>query len=117
MASLVCALILQRRIRTTLMKAKCARSLAEQLVTEGKKGTLAARRSIISILRRKEVAKVLFDSIIPHCQERKSGYTRIVKLGIRQGDGAAMVYLEWVNLPPPERKKAPKKSGEAEPKR
>jgi len=94
--SLVCNLIEQRRIRTTLPKAKAARSLAERMVTLGKRGTLAARRQAIAKLRRKDRVATLFNEVAPAFKERAGGYTRIVKLGRRASDSSEMALLEWV---------------------
>jgi large subunit ribosomal protein L17 len=114
-AGLVCNLIEQKRIRTTPAKARCARSLAEKMVTLARKGTLAARRQAISTLRRKDHVSMLFDEIVPLCEGRQGGYTRIVKLGQRRGDGAEIVLLEWTNLPQAAATKAKKrKAAEAE---
>ncbi len=96
MASLVCHLIEERRIVTTLPKARAARTMADKMVTLGKRGTLADRRLAISRLRRKERVATLFAEIAPGFMDRQGGYTRIVKLGNRQGDGAEMAILEWV---------------------
>ena len=97
LANLVCALIDTKRIKTTLPKAKAARSLAEKMVTLGKKGTLAARRQAISTLKQADSVKELFDNIAPTFAERAGGYTRIVKLGRRISDSSEMVVLEWVD--------------------
>jgi large subunit ribosomal protein L17 len=97
LANLVCALIDNKRIKTTLPKAKAARSLAEKMVTLGKKGTLAARRQAISTLKQTDSVKELFDSITPTFADRAGGYTRIVKLGRRISDSSEMVLLEWVD--------------------
>jgi large subunit ribosomal protein L17 len=97
LANLVCALIDTKRIKTTLPKAKAARSLAEKMVTLGKKGTLAARREAISTLRQPDSVKELFERIAPAFADRAGGYTRIVKLGQRMSDSAEMVVLEWVD--------------------
>ena len=97
LANLVCALIDNKRIKTTLPKAKAARSLAEKMVTLGKKGTLASRRQAISTLKQTGSVKELFDSIAPSFAERAGGYTRIVKLGRRISDSSEMVLLEWVD--------------------
>lgn len=97
LANLVCALIDNKRIKTTLPKAKAARSLAEKMVTLGKKGTLAARRQAISTLKQTDSVKELFDSIAPTFADRAGGYTRIVKLGRRISDSSEMVLLEWVD--------------------
>jgi large subunit ribosomal protein L17 len=97
LANLVCALIDNKRIKTTLPKAKAARSLADKMVTMGKKGTLAARRQAISTLKNEKSVKELFDSVAPSFVERAGGYTRIIKLGRRISDSSEMVLLEWVD--------------------
>ena len=96
LANLVCGLIEHRRIKTTFAKAKAARSLAEKMVTLGKKGTLAARRQAIAKLKQEGLVRVLFDEIAPGFQSRAGGYTRILKLGRRMSDSSEMVLLEWV---------------------
>ncbi len=97
LANLVCALIDNKRIKTTLPKARAARSLAEKMVTLGKKGTLAHRRQAISTLKQVDSVKELFDTVAPAFAERSGGYTRIVKLGRRISDSSEMVLLEWVD--------------------
>ncbi len=97
LANLVCALIDNKRIKTTLPKAKAARSLADKMVTLGKKGSLANRRQAISTLKQKDSVKELFDNVAPAFADREGGYTRIVKLGRRISDGSEMVLLEWVD--------------------
>ena len=96
LANLVCGLIEHRRIKTTVAKAKAARSLAEKMVTLGKKGTLAARRQAIATLKQEGLVRVLFDEIAPGFENRAGGYTRILKLGRRMSDSSEMVLLEWV---------------------
>ena len=96
LANLVCGLIEHRRIKTTVAKAKAARSLAEKMVTLGKKGTLAARRQAIATLKQEDLVRVLFDEIAPGFENRAGGYTRILKLGRRMSDSSEMVLLEWV---------------------
>ena len=96
LASLVCALIRRKRIKTTLEKAKAARITAEKMVTLGKKETLAARRRAISKLRDAEAVSLLFAEIAPMFRDRKGGYTRIIKLGQRPGDNSQVAILEWV---------------------
>jgi large subunit ribosomal protein L17 len=96
LANLVCGLIEHRRIKTTFAKAKAARSLAEKMVTLGKKGTLAARRQAIATLKQEGLVRVLFDDIAPGFESRSGGYTRILKLGRRMSDSSEMVLLEWV---------------------
>jgi large subunit ribosomal protein L17 len=103
LASLVCSLIKHRRITTTLAKAKAARSVAEKMITLGKAGTLHDRRLASARLHQDEVAiKVLFNEIAPTQKERRGGYTRIVRLGQRQGDAAQLAILEFVDVPLPE---------------
>ncbi len=97
LANLVCALIDNKRIKTTAPKAKAARSLAEKMVTLGKKGTLAARRQAIATLKNEKSVKELFDAVAPVFESRNGGYTRIIKLGRRISDSSEMVILEWVD--------------------
>jgi len=106
LAALVKSLIERKQIRTTLAKARLARSLADRLITLGKNGTLAARRKAIASLRNESAVTKLFSEIAPQLKDRKGGYTRIVKLGRRRSDGAEMAILEWVDIKPPERKPA-----------
>lgn len=96
LGSLVCSLISEKRIVTTLPKAKVVRSLAEKMVTLGKNGTLADRRRAISRLHRKDLVAVLFNEIAPGYRDRAGGYTRIMKLGKRPGDNSEMAILEFV---------------------
>lgn len=98
LAGLVCSLIEENRIRTTLPKAKAARSLAEKMVTLGKQGTLADRRLAISRLRRREPVAKLFSEVAPHFKERAGGYTRIIRMGRRSSDSSEMALLEWVDF-------------------
>ncbi len=103
LASLVCSLIKHRRITTTLAKAKAARSVAEKMITLGKAGTLHDRRLASARLHQDEAAiKALFNEIAPTQKERRGGYTRIVRLGQRQGDAAQLAILEFVDVPLPE---------------
>jgi len=97
LANLVCALIDNKRIKTTLPKARAARGLAEKMVTLGKKGTLAHRRQAIAKLKQVDSVKELFDNVAPAFSDRSGGYTRIVKLGRRISDSSEMVLLEWVD--------------------
>ena len=96
LANMVCSLIAERRIKTTLAKAKVVRSKAEKMVTLGKKGTLAARRKAIASLKQEAQVKVLFDEIAPKFANRAGGYTRITKLGQRMSDASEMAIIEWV---------------------
>src|ERR671936_2527347 len=98
LANQVCSLIEHQRICTTLAKAKAVRPLAEKMVTLGKKGSLHARRTALSVLRQKEAVKKLFDDIAPRSAERNGGYTRIIRLGQRKSDSAPMAFIEWVDM-------------------
>jgi large subunit ribosomal protein L17 len=90
------SLVQEERIRTTLHKAKELRPIAERVITQGKRDTLHARRLVRRWLDRRELVKKVFDDIAPRFQERPGGYTRIVKLGPRLGDGAEMAVIEFV---------------------
>jgi large subunit ribosomal protein L17 len=90
-------LIKERRVTTTVSKAKIARSMAEKMVTLARPGTLSARRRAVALLGgRKDAADVLFKDIVPLCEGRAGGYTRVLKLGRRGSDGSEMAVLEWV---------------------
>ncbi len=103
LASMVCSLIKHRRIITTLAKAKAARSVAEKMITLGKGGTLHERRLAAARLHQDtDAVKILFNEIAPTQKERRGGYTRIVRLGQRQGDAAQQAILEFVDVPVPE---------------
>ena len=97
-ANLAGSLIEHGRIRTTEAKAKAVKPFAEQMITLGKRGDLAARRQAIAELRSQDVVHQLFAEVAPRFADRPGGYTRIVKLGPRQGDAAEMVYLELVDF-------------------
>src|SRR6516162_116601 len=107
LANLVCSLIEHKRVTTTLARAKAARSVAEKMVTLGKKGTIHHRRLAVARLHQEDAAKILFKEIAPAFKDRGSGYTRIVKLGQRQGDSAQRAILEWVAESAPEASATP----------
>ena len=89
-------LIRHERITTTLAKAKETRIVAEKLITHGKKGTLHDRRLALAQIPDKKVVQKVFDDVAVRFAERPGGYTRIIKLGRRQGDGAEMAIIELV---------------------
>ncbi len=99
-ANLAGALIEHGRIKTTEAKAKAVKPVAEQMITLGRRGDLAARRQAIAFLRSKDVVHKLFAEVAPRFADRPGGYSRIVKIGPRQGDAAEMVYLELVDHTP-----------------
>lgn len=94
--SLVTDLLGYEKITTTEAKAKEMRSLAEKMITLGKKGGLQARRQALTFVLDEKTVEKIFADLAPRYADRKGGYTRIVKLGPRLGDGAAMVRLELV---------------------
>ena len=98
LSNLAQELFQRKRIRTTLAKAKELRSYAEKLVTNAKKGHLAARRHALRRLNRASVVKTLFDEIAPSYANRNGGYTRIIKLGQRIGDSAPLAIIELVGF-------------------
>jgi len=95
--NLAASLIAHGRIRTTEAKAKELRPFVEKLVTLGKRDSLHARRHALSILPRRDVVTKLFGDVSPRFSERPGGYTRILKLAHRQGDGASMAFIEFVD--------------------
>lgn len=96
-------------LQTTVTRAKELRSLADKMITLGKKGTLAARRQALAFITKEDVVKKLFDIIAPSYEGRNGGYTRVLKLGPRRGDGAEMALIELVKEEEKEEKKAPAK--------
>jgi len=91
------SLIEHGRIKTTLAKAKELRRVAEKLVTRGRQDTVHARRIVRRDVPNRDLVKKLFDEIAPRFQDRPGGYTRILKLGPRNGDAAEMAILEFVD--------------------
>ena len=94
--NLVTDLFREERITTTKFRAKEAGREAEKLITIAKKDTLAARRQVLAYVYDEDAVSKLFDDIAPRYDERNGGYTRILKLGPRRGDGAEEVFLELV---------------------
>lgn len=92
------SLIENRQIRTTLAKAKALQSFADKLISYGKTGTVHARRLAFRLLQNRTLVKTLFDEIAPAFSDRKGGYTRVIKLGQRRGDGAEMAMLQLVGF-------------------
>jgi len=99
-ANLTSSLIEHGRIRTTETKAKAVRPIAEKMITLGRDGSIHARRQALAYLRTQEIVHLLFSEVAPRFRDRPGGYTRVVKLGPRQGDAAPMAYLELVDYVP-----------------
>jgi large subunit ribosomal protein L17 len=96
MANMVASLIAAEGIVTTEAKAKALRPVAEKMITKAKKGGLHNHRQVVKFLRDREMASKLFDDIGPRYVDRPGGYTRILKLGPRDGDNAPMARIELV---------------------
>ncbi len=96
MRNMVTSFLERERVRTTVAKARSLRPVAEKMITLGKRGTLHARRQALAYMTKEEAVKKLFDDIGPRFKERPGGYTRIVKLDRRAGDGAEMAMIELV---------------------
>ncbi|MDR1197595.1 MAG: 50S ribosomal protein L17 [Prevotellaceae bacterium] len=98
LANLASSLIMHKRIETTLAKAKALRVYVEPLVTKSKYDTTHARRTVFSYLKDKYAVSELFRNIAPKISDRPGGYTRILKIGFRQGDAADMAMMEFVDF-------------------
>jgi large subunit ribosomal protein L17 len=96
LANLAASLFAAEAIVTTEAKAKALRPVAEKLITQAKKGGVARHRHVVSFLRDKDMAHKLFEEIAPRYEDRDGGYTRILKLGPRDGDSAPMARIELV---------------------
>ncbi len=95
--NLVTSFLESGRIETTLTRAKETQSLAEKMITLGKKNTLHSRRQALEFITKEDVVTKLFSEIAPKFAERNGGYTRIMQLGPRRGDSAPMAILELVD--------------------
>lgn len=96
-ANMATSLVMNEQIKTTVTKAKALRPYIEQLVTKARKGTLAARRDVISRIRDKKAADKLMSVLAERYKERPGGYTRVVKAGFRYGDMAPVAYIEFID--------------------
>jgi large subunit ribosomal protein L17 len=97
LSSLTTSLFRHKRIKTTLAKAKETRVFSEKLITTARKGDLNSQRQVMNVIKDKEVVKELFSEIIQKIGDRPGGYTRVVKLGHRNGDAAQMAVIELVD--------------------
>ncbi len=96
-SNLAVSLLIHEQVKTTLPKAKEMRSIADKMITLGKRGDLHARRQAFAYLRDDEAVKKLFSVLAERYKERPGGYTRVLKAGFRHGDAAPMGYLELVD--------------------
>lgn len=97
LANMAASLFQHERLRTTEAKAKMLRPLAERLITKAKNGDVHHRRQVLSVVQDRDVVHKLFEDIAPRFAERNGGYTRILKLGPRGGDGAPMALIELLS--------------------
>lgn len=109
LANMATSLILHKRIETTVAKAKALRMYVEPLISKSKEDTTHSRRMVFSYLKNKYAVTELFRVIAPKIAERPGGYTRILKTGFRQGDGADMALIELVDFNEAALASAPKK--------
>ena len=98
LANMAISLIMHKRITTTLAKAKALKKYVEPLITKSKDDSTNSRRVVFSYLQNKEAVKELFGVIAPKAGDRPGGYTRIIKLGSRPGDGSDMAFIELVDF-------------------
>ena len=98
LANMAASLILHKRIQTTVAKAKALQSYVEPLITKSKDDSTHSRRVVFSYLKSKEAVSELFRTVAPNIADRQGGYTRVLKTGFRQGDGADMALIELVDF-------------------
>ena len=98
LANMATSLILNKRIQTTVAKAKALKMYVEPLITKCKEDTTHSRRVVFSYLKNKEAVTELFRTVAPKIADRPGGYTRVLKTGFRQGDGADMALIELVDF-------------------
>ena len=98
LANMACSLIMQKRITTTVAKAKALKSYVEPLITKSKEDTTHNRRVVFSYLKDKNAVTELFRTIAPKVADRPGGYTRVLHTGFRQGDAAEMALIELVDF-------------------
>ena len=110
LANMATSLILNKRIQTTVAKAKALKMYVEPLITKSKEDTTHSRRVVFSYLKNKEAVTELFRTVAPKIADRPGGYTRVLKTGFRLGDGADMALIELVDFNEAALASAPKKA-------
>ena len=100
LSNMAMSLFEYRVIKTTDAKAKALRPVVDRIIATAKKDSLASKRQVAKTIRQKKVFKKLFEEILPNLADRNSGYTRVVKLGVRRGDGAPLSVVELLTPPP-----------------
>lgn len=96
LSNLASALFEHKHVKTTTAKAKEVQRFADRLMTFAKRGSLADRRQVLRLIRDRHIVKSLFEEIAPQYKDRNGGYTRVIKLGQRRGDGAELALVELV---------------------
>jgi large subunit ribosomal protein L17 len=109
MANMVASLFLYHVIKTTEAKAKEVKKLADKLITLAKRGDLHAHRQVYDVIKDRKLVKKLFDEIAPKLKDREGGYTKVLKLGTRRGDGASLSVIKLLVEKPPSEEKEGKK--------
>ena len=110
LSNLACSLILNKRITTTVAKAKALQSYVEPIITKSKEDSTHSRRIVFSYLKNKEAVTELFRTVAPKVADRPGGYTRVLHLGFRPGDAAEMALIELVDFNEAALASAPKKA-------
>ena len=100
LANMAISLIMHKRITTTVAKAKALKKYVEPLITKAKEDSTNSRRVVFSYLQNKDAIKELFSTVAEKVGDRPGGYTRIIKLGLRQGDAAQVCFIELVDFDP-----------------
>ncbi len=116
LANMAMSLFLHRIIKTTDARAKALRPVVDRLIVTAKKNSIASKREVAKTIHVKDVFKKLYTEIVPQFSERNSGFTRVIKLGVRRGDGASLSVIELLTAKPIEEpvdkdKKAKKAKG------
>jgi large subunit ribosomal protein L17 len=104
LANMAMSLFQHRMIKTTDAKAKALRPVVDRLISTAKKNTLASKRQVAETIHVKNVFKKFYEEIVPQFSDRDSGFTRVMKLGVRRGDGAPMSIVELLTEKPAEEK-------------
>ena len=117
LANMAMSLFSHRIIKTTDAKAKALKPVVDRIISTAKQDTLHAKRQVARTVRQKDVFKKLFDEIVPQFADRTSGFTRVIKLGVRRGDGASMSVVELLidkkEVEPDKKDKKAKKGAKA----
>lgn len=117
LSNMAMSLVLHRMIKTTDAKAKALRPVIDRLIVTAKKGTLASKRQVAKTIHVKDIFKKFFDEVVPQFADRDSGFTRVMKLGVRRGDGAPISIVELlIEKPKVEKDDKAKKDSKAKAK-